>query len=62
MAMPHFQQPLLQSSVPHDPSEINLLCGFGAQETLSVLKIFVLLTAFDVENNDKLTIQKCGVK
>ncbi len=27
------QQPLLQSSVSLDPSEIILICGFGAQET-----------------------------
>jgi len=28
-----FQQPLLKSSVLHDPSEIILICWFGAQET-----------------------------
>ncbi len=26
------QQPLLQSSVSHDPSEIILICWFGAEE------------------------------
>ncbi len=30
----HFQQPLLQSSVSHDPSEINLICSFSTQETV----------------------------
>ncbi len=29
---PHFQQPLLQSPVPHDPSKIILTCWFGALE------------------------------
>ncbi len=55
--MPNFQQPLLQSSVSHEPSEIILLCRFGAQETLSMLKRVVMLNAFDVENYDKLPIQ-----
>ncbi len=40
------QQPLLQSSVSHDPSEIILICLFGAQETLSMLKTVVLLNIF----------------
>ncbi len=34
---------LLQSSVPHDPSEINLIWWFGAQETFLIIII--------VENN-----------
>ncbi len=29
----NFQQPFLQSSVSNDPSEIILICWFGAQET-----------------------------
>ncbi len=28
LAIQNFQQPLLQSSVPHDPSEIIVICGF----------------------------------
>jgi len=28
---------LLQSSVAHDPSEINLICWFAAQETFLVI-------------------------
>ncbi len=30
------QQPLLQSSVSHEPSEIILICLFGAQETFLI--------------------------
>ncbi len=33
----NFQQPLLKSPVSHDPSEIILICWFGAQETLPVI-------------------------
>jgi len=29
----NFREPLLQSSVSHDPSNIILICWFGAQET-----------------------------
>ncbi len=32
----NFQQPLLQSSVSHDPSEIILIYCFGAQETFII--------------------------
>ncbi len=36
----NFQQPLLQSSVLHNPSEIILICWFGAQETfLSIINV-----------------------
>ncbi len=35
----NFQQPLIQSSVPHDPSEIILICWFSAQETLLLLLV-----------------------
>ncbi len=38
-AMLNFQQPLLQSSVSHDPSEIILMCSFGAQETIILIII-----------------------
>ncbi len=38
----NFQQPLLQSSVSHDPSEIILICRFDAQGTF--------LTIINVEN------------
>ncbi len=34
-----FQQPLLQSSVSHDPSEIILTCWFGAKETCIIRPI-----------------------
>ncbi len=41
-----FSASLLQSSVSHDPSEINLICWFGVQETFfllsSTLKTIVL--------------------
>ncbi len=51
MAKLNFQQPLLQSSVSHDPAEIILINLFGAQEKiiyiLSMLKavcaVFFLL-------------------
>ncbi len=46
MAKLNFQQPLLHISVSHDPSEIILICWFGAQETfliISVKNTFVLL-------------------
>ncbi len=33
----NFQQPILQSSVSHDPPEIILICWFGAQETYLIL-------------------------
>jgi len=33
----NFQQSLLQSSVSHDPSEIILICWFGAQETFIII-------------------------
>ncbi len=32
-----FQQLLLHSSVSHDPSEIILICWFGAQETFHII-------------------------
>ncbi len=31
-----YQQALLQSSVSHDPSEIILICWFGAKETFLI--------------------------
>ncbi len=37
-----FQQPLLPSLVSHDPSEIILICWFGAEETFLII--------IDVEN------------
>ncbi len=39
----NFQQPLLLSSVSHDPSYINLKCWFTAQETFLII--------FKVENS-----------
>jgi len=33
----NFQQPLFQSSVSHDSSEIILTHGFGAQETFLII-------------------------
>ncbi len=38
-------QSLLQSSVSHDPSEIILICWFGAQET------FLIITNVENLNN-----------
>ncbi len=32
-----FQQPLFQSSVSHDHSEIILICWFAAQETFHII-------------------------
>ncbi len=50
-----FSASLLQSSVSHDPSEINLIYWFAAQETfliiISVIKTVVLLHFF-VENGN----------
>ncbi len=40
LAILNFQQTLLQSSVPHDPSEIIVICGF------LVLKKHLLLLGF----------------
>ncbi len=36
MANQNYQQPLLQSSVSQDPSEIILMCWFDAQETFII--------------------------
>ncbi len=44
----NFQQPLLQSSVSHDPSEIILICWFGAQETFLLIIIIIII---NVENS-----------
>ncbi len=33
----YFQQPLLQSLMRHDPSEIILMCWFGAQEIFLII-------------------------
>jgi len=47
-----FLASLLQSLVSHDPSEIILICWFGAQETLlSMLKTVVLL---NILNSDTI--------
>ncbi len=43
MAKLNLQQALLQSSVSHDPSQIILMCGIGAQETFHLI--------INVENN-----------
>ncbi len=37
MAKQNFHQPLLKSSVSHDPSEIILISLFAAQETLLII-------------------------
>ncbi len=34
-----FNQSILQSSVSHDPSEIILICWFGAQETFFIINV-----------------------
>ncbi len=39
----NFQQPLLESSVLNDPSEIILICWFGAQETSILKKVNILV-------------------
>ncbi len=47
--MLNFQQPLNQSSVSHDPSEIILICWFSAQETFIIIiniENLVLLNIF----------------
>ncbi len=43
MAKLNFQQSLPQSSVSHDPSEIILICWFGAQETFFVVLFNIFL-------------------
>ncbi len=37
MAKLNFQQPLPQFSVSHDPTEIILICWFGAQEMFLII-------------------------
>jgi len=37
MANLNFQQPLLQSLVSHGPSEIIIICWFGARETFIIV-------------------------
>ncbi len=39
VAKQNFQQPLLQSSVSHDPSEIILICWFDSQEAFIILNV-----------------------
>ncbi len=39
----NIQQPLLESSVLNDPSEIILICWFGAQETSILKKVNILV-------------------
>ncbi len=46
MAKLNFQQPLLQSSVSHDTSEIILIDFFGAQEIFLININVVLLNIF----------------
>ncbi len=41
MAKLNLQQLLLQSSVSHDPSEIIVICRFGAQETFPIIIIII---------------------
>ncbi len=43
-----FQQPLIQSSVSHDPSEIIVICWFAAQETFLIINAELLLDIFVV--------------
>ncbi len=52
MAMLNFQQPLLQSSVSHDPSEIILICSFLAQVTFIIV--------INVENNCLTFCDNCN--
>ncbi len=48
MEKQNFEQPLIQSSVSQDPSEIILIFWFGAQETfLITVEIAVLLNIFE---------------
>ncbi len=42
MAKLNLQQLLLQSSVSHDPSEIIVICRFGAQETFPIIIIIII--------------------
>ncbi len=39
-AKAEFSASLIQSSVSHDPSEIILICWFGAEETFLIIIIF----------------------
>ncbi len=48
MAKLNFQQPLLESSVSNDPSEIILICWFGAQKTLAILKTVNIFVETDI--------------
>ncbi len=47
-----FQQPLLESSVSHGPSEIILICWFAAQGRFRFIISVLLSTLFFVENYD----------
>ncbi len=49
MAKLNFQQPLLQSPVSHDPSEIILICWLGSQETFIII-IFISAKYFCGKN------------
>ncbi len=52
-----FQQPLLQSSASHDPSEIILTCWFGVNETYETTFFFIQDWIKDLENNSIYLIQ-----
>ncbi len=43
MAKPNFQQPLLRSSVSHNPLEIILICLFAAQKIFLIMGVEMLL-------------------
>jgi len=65
MAKLIFQQPLFGS---HDPSEIILICWFGAQETFLIRKKSVVLLNILVKTDafvsglfDKLRVQKRSI-
>ncbi len=51
MAKLNIQQPLLKSSVSHDPSEIILICLFGAQERFLI--IFSVESSCAVQKNKR---------
>ncbi len=48
MAKLNFQQPLFQSSVSFDLSEISILCWFGTQETFYIFIIAETVVVYDI--------------
>ncbi len=60
----NLQQLLLQTSESHDPSEIILICRFGAQETFLIIIIFKSSCAakYFCGNCDRLPFKWLGHK